>query len=84
MSKRKVTDDSSLFDDMVEEEVGEVPCSWNEVPQALFLSWSTARQLAYCAARDESAVADEYATTLKEAEWFMNRAAGYRKDMEIA
>jgi hypothetical protein len=26
--------------------------TWNEVPQPLFLSWSVARQLRYCADRD--------------------------------
>ena len=29
---------------------------WHEVPQALFLSWSDARQRSYCAIRDEDAL----------------------------
>jgi hypothetical protein len=47
---------------------------WREVPQALFLSWSAARQFAYCAARDEDA-----ATREPNAEWYRQRAQSYRE-----
>lgn len=50
--------------------------AWREVPQALFLSWSEARQLSYCAARDEDAAL--HATTLEEARWYQARARSYR------
>jgi hypothetical protein len=50
---------------------------WREVPQALFLSWPPARQLAYCAARDEDAAL--HATTLEEARWFQERARYYKE-----
>lgn len=52
------------------------PPIWHEVPQALFLSWSRARQALYCALRDEDAAARE--DDLKG--WFLERAAGYRED----
>jgi hypothetical protein len=77
-----VTD--SLFDDLEE-----VPPSeplivdrprWREVPQALFLSWAPAMQLAYCAARDEDAALD--ATSDEEMEWLLERAMSYRRMMQ--
>jgi hypothetical protein len=50
---------------------------WQEVPQALFLSWPPARQMAYCAARDEASIlfCD---TTPEEARWYQDRADFYR------
>lgn len=36
------------------------PVLWQEVPQALFNSWSVAQQFAYCAERDRNAAADPY------------------------
>jgi hypothetical protein len=50
---------------------------WREVPQALFLSWSPARQYAYCAARDEDSARCAY--TDAEAEWFRQRARDYKE-----
>ena len=50
--------------------------AWHEVPAALFLSWSPARQLAYCAARDEDS-----ALLGEDAEWFRQRADNYREMM---
>jgi len=49
---------------------------WREVPAALFLSWSEARQLAYCAARDEDSA--RRADTEAEAVWYRSRAEAYR------
>lgn len=50
---------------------------WHEVPAALFLSWSEARQLAYCGARDEdsalNALDDDWAS------FYSGRAASYRQ-----
>ena len=67
----------SLFDDP-EPEIVMRP-EWREVPQALFLSWSEARQLSYCAARDEDSALD--ATSDEEMEWFLQRAMDYRSMM---
>ena len=39
---------------------------WHEAPAALFLSWSAARQLSYCAARDRASAAE--AETAEDAE----------------
>lgn len=51
--------------------------SWQEVPQALFLSWSSARQLDYCARRDEdSALQDN-----DNRDFYLQRAADYRSMM---
>lgn len=46
---------------------------WREVPQAVFLSWSTARQLSYCAARDRDAEGLDDGL----AEFYRERAASY-------
>lgn len=54
---------------------------WREVPQPLFLSWSPARQFAYCAERDLRA-SIEYATSSEEKQWFCDRAAGYTRMKE--
>lgn len=51
---------------------------WREVPQALFLSWSAARQYAYCAERDLRASV-EFATSPEEEQWFYQRAVSYTK-----
>lgn len=76
---------TDLFD-LLDDDPGGEPCSqagespatslWREVPQALFLSWSEARQLSYCAARDEDAAT--YATTPEEVLWYKERARSYR------
>lgn len=50
---------------------------WQEVSQAVFLSWSPAMQWAYCAARDEDAALD--VTSDEEMEWFLERALRYRQ-----
>lgn len=56
---------------------------WREVPAALFLSWSDARQLAYCAARDEVTMLDENDDV---SDWWLafyaERTIGYRQDMK--
>jgi len=49
---------------------------WQEVPAVLFLSWSDARQLEYCARRDE--VASAAAETVALREFYGARAAAYR------
>jgi len=52
---------------------------WQEVPQALFLSWSHARQLDYCARRDEdSAVVDS-----DNREFYLDRARAYREGIGL-
>jgi hypothetical protein len=53
---------------------------WPEVPQPVFLSWSPARQLSYCAARDEHAA--RFADSPAEAEWFTQRASLYKGDLD--
>ena len=66
-----------------EEAQDDLPRStWQEVPQALFESWSDARQLAYCALRDEDGAL--YANTLEEALWFQARGRSYREMMTCA
>ena len=55
------------------------PAMWNEVPQALFLSWPVTQQLAYCAARDEDAAINTYDDV--EADFYRARAARYREMM---
>jgi len=53
---------------------------WQEVPASLFLSWSDARQMEYCARRDEDAMLDEHDDT---SDWWMDfyaeRSQAYRK-----
>lgn len=53
---------------------------WVEVPQATYVTWSTARQVAYCAARDEDTAAspeqDADVRALCAA-----RARAYRRDL---
>lgn len=51
--------------------------SWNEVPQALFLSWSPAMQRAYCSRRDADSSLHAYDPTW--AEFFEARALRYRE-----
>ena len=48
---------------------------WREVPAAVFLSWSVARQLHYCAERDDHSA--EHAATKEEADWYRWRADLY-------
>lgn len=64
-----------LFDEP--EDASEQKDAWQEVPQALFLSWSRAMQLAYCARRDDHAASqeDNYDIAL----WFTERAEMYRE-----
>ncbi len=51
--------------------------SWREVPQALFLSWSEPRQMAYCAARDDNSAL--LAIKLQEdPTFYQDRARAYR------
>jgi hypothetical protein len=50
--------------------------TWNEVPQALFLSWSPAMQQSYCAARDRDSAAHA------ENDWWRNFYLG-RADMYV-
>lgn len=52
----------------------EVESEWQEVPQALFLSWSPQMQAAYCAARDEDAALCGWEPT----SFYLERAEGYR------
>lgn len=51
--------------------------TWQEVPAALFLSWSAARQYEYCARRDEDAMLGDDVS-----DWWMSfyaeRAVAYR------
>lgn len=68
----------SLFDAAELQAQDDLPRStWQEVPAALFNSWSDARQLAYCALRDEDGAL--YANTLEEALWFQARARSYKE-----
>jgi len=81
MKARKPVDDGrSLFDEVIEtdDKIIETDDIWFEVPQALFLSWSAARQYAYCAERDLRASL-EYATSPEEERWFYERAVSYEK-----
>jgi len=55
-----------------------VDVGWHEVPQPLFNSWSTPRQLAYCAARDQDA-ADNAHCDVPDADFYRVRAAHYRE-----
>lgn len=52
---------------------------WNEVPRALFSSWSRARQLDYCLRRDLASAADPkcWEGNLDKS-WFLTRAEGYK------
>lgn len=63
-----------LDDDTTDED------TWEEVSQAVFLSWSEARQLSYCAARDENAIL--FCDHLDEALWFQWRAEKYRRMLD--
>jgi hypothetical protein len=47
---------------------------WHETPQAVYLSWSEQRQLAYCAARDRHT---SIICTNDERAFFLERAAMY-------
>lgn len=55
---------------------------WQEVPQALFLSWSEARQLDYCARRDEDAAEHEDSDFWRK--FYVNRAGDYRQQLSEA
>lgn len=73
---------NSLFDLPPNEtvKVPEPSRDWHEVPQALFESWSRARQFAYCAARDDHSA--RQAHSAKDAEFFRHRASAYRQLMQ--
>jgi hypothetical protein len=64
-----IVSEPSLFDEP----------EWKEVPQARFLSWTPAEQLAYCAERDKDAA--EHADHYDEAKWLLARAADYERDL---
>lgn len=49
--------------------------SWQEVPQARFLSWSEERQLTYCAMRDEDSA---QVCEPEDEQFYLERAKGYR------
>jgi hypothetical protein len=51
--------------------------SWQEVPQARFLSWSKARQDEYCARRDEDSAL--YSGSPEWSAFYLERAASYRR-----
>lgn len=53
---------------------------WNEVPQALFDSWSPSRQLSYCAARDEHSATHDLCDVL-DPNFYRSRAASYKEMM---
>jgi hypothetical protein len=59
--------------DRVEAEV--VSPLWQEVPQALFLSWSERRQYSYCMLRDLNSSIDEP----ENEAWYLERAESYRQ-----
>lgn len=54
---------------------------WREVPQPLFLSWSAARQAAYCARRDENSALT--ADSPEEARWFLARSKLYKEMIHV-
>jgi hypothetical protein len=56
--------------------------TWQEVPQARFLSWSVGEQLAYCAARDYDAA--EHETDLEWCQFYFDRARMYQNQIEAA
>lgn len=65
--------------DSLERQAPDETPAWHEVPAALFLSWSDARQLEYCARRDECTMLDEHDDI---SDWWMEfyaeRAVSYR------
>ena len=68
----------SLFDVPTPTLVTQAPLEeWREIPQMLFLSWSAARQFAYCAARDEDSVLS--AESDEEILFYGRRAASYKE-----
>lgn len=82
-AKRRPTDDTpSLFDDppVDAEAPDETPEDWQEVPAARFLSWSPRMQAAYCRDRDLNSA--QHADTLRELEFYRDRAAGYAEDVK--
>lgn len=52
------------------------PSTWREVPQARFLSWTPAEQMAYCAVRDEDSASHEASPTWLR--FYIERAESYR------
>jgi len=83
--KRRDDFTPSLFDEPapVEETVEAVvedDNDWEEVPQARFLSWSTAMQLHYCWRRDLTSALD--ADNDHDATFFLERAAHYKEALD--
>lgn len=74
MKKKSDPNQRSLFDSD-EPEAPIQPAGWQEVPQAVYFSWSDARQLEYCARRDEDA-ARHAEGAMKE--FYEERARCYR------
>ncbi len=73
LDRVRMTVQPNLFDDPE-------PDAWAEVPIAVFLSWSEARRLDYCARRDEDAMTR--ADSDDETVFLGRRAAAYRSDLE--
>lgn len=82
----------SLFDTVPSELPVELPhpdepivdqpiATWNEVPQALFLSWSPAMQHAYCRNRDLNSAQSAHERG-EDQQFYLTRADGYRQMME--
>ncbi|MFI5222724.1 MAG: hypothetical protein ACHQX3_00525 [Nitrospirales bacterium] len=85
MSSRKRDSRQSIFnfgDDPPVESVPTIqPAIWRDVTPALFLSWSRARQLDYCARRDEDSAAK---TDGDERQFYLQRAQDYRHDLRAS
>lgn len=83
MSSKKRDSRQSAFDfddEPVESiQLAVSPPVWQEVPQALFLSWSHARQLSYCARRDEDSA--QQTGNEDERQFYLQRAQDYRSQM---
>ncbi len=82
---KRSSDDTPLFD--FDGETAEVtrpavhaaercsPSTWNEVPQARFLSWPPAMQAAYC--RDRDLDSAEHAEGEEWSQFYLRRANAY-------
>jgi hypothetical protein len=55
--------------------------TWQEVPQARYLSWPLAQRYKYCEERDRDAA--EHAENYHEATWHIERADSYARLAEI-
>lgn len=82
MAKRKFDQPSFDFGPISSiEETCPAPSSVQDIPQALFLSWSDAMQLAYCARRDEDSAV--HAENEEWRQFYLARAEGYRADLSV-